>query len=65
MHHNQKSKPKVGHQNIAQMNVNFTSSIDLSTLIKYYPYEGDKPDKKYYIITNNNKKSIFSCCRNE
>ena len=27
-------------------------------MIKYYPYESDKPNKKYYIITN--YKSIFS-----
>jgi hypothetical protein len=23
--------------------------------MKYYPYVSDKPDKKYYIITNDNK----------
>ncbi len=23
---------------------------------KYYPYKSDKPNKKYYIITNDNKK---------
>ena len=26
---------------------------------KYYPYKSDKPDKKYYIITNDNKKVYF------
>ena len=25
----------------------------------YYPYKSDKPDKKYYIITNTNKKIYF------
>ena len=25
-------------------------------MIKYYPYKSDKPNKKYYIITNDNKK---------
>ena len=28
-------------------------------MIKYYPYKSDKPTKKYYIITNNNKKVYF------
>jgi hypothetical protein len=28
-------------------------------MIKYYPYKSDKPDKKYYIITNENKKIYF------
>ena len=28
-------------------------------MIKYYPYKSDKPDKKYFIITNNNKKVYF------
>ena len=28
-------------------------------MIKYYPYKSDKPNKKYYIITNNNKKNYF------
>jgi len=28
-------------------------------MIKYYPYKNDKPNKKYYIITNNNKKVYF------
>ena len=23
---------------------------------KYFPYKSDRPDKKYYIITNDNKK---------
>ena len=23
---------------------------------KYFPYKSDKPNKKYYIITNDNKK---------
>ena len=26
---------------------------------KYFPYKSDKPDKKYYIITNANKKVYF------
>ena len=26
---------------------------------KYYPYKSDKPNKKYYIITNDNKKVYF------
>ncbi len=26
---------------------------------KYFPYKSDKPDKKYYIITNDNKKIYF------
>ena len=26
---------------------------------KYYPYKSDKPNKKYYIITNYNKKVYF------
>ena len=26
---------------------------------KYYPYISDKPNKKYFIITNNNKKVYF------
>ncbi len=25
-------------------------------MIIYYPYKSDKPNKKYYIITNDNKK---------
>jgi uncharacterized membrane protein (UPF0182 family) len=25
----------------------------------YYPYKSDKPDKKYYIITKDNKKVYF------
>ena len=25
----------------------------------YYPYKSDKPEKKYYIITNTNKKIYF------
>jgi hypothetical protein len=28
-------------------------------MIKYYPYKSDKPNKKYYIITNDNKKFIL------
>ena len=28
-------------------------------MIKYYPDKSDKPNKKYYIITNNNKKVYF------
>ena len=26
---------------------------------KYFPYKSDKPNKKYYIITNDNKKVYF------
>ena len=26
---------------------------------KYFPYTSDKPNKKYYIITNNDKKVYF------
>ena len=28
-------------------------------MIKYYPYKSEKPNKKYYIITNDNKKVYF------
>ncbi len=28
-------------------------------MMKYYPYKSDKPNKKYYIITNNDKKVYF------
>lgn len=28
-------------------------------MLKYYPYKSDKRDKKYFIITNNNKKVYF------
>ena len=28
-------------------------------MLKYHPYKSDKPDKKYYIITNDNKKVYF------
>ena len=28
-------------------------------MLKYYPYKSDKPDKKYYIITDNDKKVYF------
>jgi hypothetical protein len=28
-------------------------------MLKYYPYKSDKPGKKYYIITNDNKKYIL------
>ena len=28
-------------------------------MIKYYPYKSDKPNKKYYIITNDKKKVYF------
>lgn len=28
-------------------------------MIKYKPYPSDKPDKKYFIITNDNKKVYF------
>ncbi len=28
-------------------------------MIKYFPYKSDKPNKKYYIITNDNKKFYF------
>ncbi len=26
---------------------------------KYYPYKSDKPEKKYYVITDTNKKVYF------
>ena len=26
---------------------------------KYYPYKSDKPEKKYYVISNTNKKIYF------
>jgi Tfp pilus assembly protein FimT len=26
---------------------------------KYFPYKSDRPDKKYFIITNDNKKIYF------
>ncbi len=28
-------------------------------MIKYYPFKSDKPNKKYYIITNDNEKFIL------
>lgn len=28
-------------------------------MIFYYPYKSDKPDKKYFIITSDNKKVYF------
>ena len=28
-------------------------------MLKYHPYKSDKPNKKYYIITNDNKKVYF------
>ncbi len=28
-------------------------------MLKYHPYKSDKPGKKYYIITNDNKKFIL------
>jgi hypothetical protein len=28
-------------------------------MIKYYPYKSDKPNIKYHIITNDNKKSLL------
>ena len=28
-------------------------------MMKYKPYKSDKPGKKYYIITNDNKKVYF------
>jgi hypothetical protein len=28
-------------------------------MIKYYPYKSDKPNKKYYIITNDDRKFIL------
>ncbi len=28
-------------------------------MITYYPYKSDKPNKNYYIITNDNKKGLF------
>ncbi len=26
---------------------------------KYFPYKSDRPDKKYFVITNDNKKIYF------
>jgi hypothetical protein len=31
----------------------------LLNIKKYYPYKSDKPNKKFYIITNDNKKVYF------
>ena len=31
----------------------------LMNIKKYYPYKSDKPNKKFYIITNDNKKVYF------
>ncbi len=28
-------------------------------MLKYYPYKSNKPGKKYYIITESNKKIYF------
>ena len=28
-------------------------------MMKYHPYKSDKPGKKYYIVTNDNKKVYF------
>jgi hypothetical protein len=28
-------------------------------MLKYHPYKSDKPNKKYYIITSNDKKVYF------
>ncbi len=28
-------------------------------MLKYHPYISDKPNKKYYIITNDNNKVYF------
>lgn len=28
-------------------------------MLKYYPYKSDKPNKKYFIITKNDKKVYF------
>ncbi len=28
-------------------------------MLKYHPYKSDKPNKKYYIFTNNDKKVFF------
>ena len=28
-------------------------------MIKYYPYNSDRPDKKYFIITDDNKRVYF------
>ena len=28
-------------------------------MLKYYPYKSDNPNKKYFIITSNNKKIYF------
>ena len=32
-------------------------------MLKYHPYKSDKPGKKYYIITNDNKKVYFCQAR--
>ena len=32
---------------------------------KYYPYVSDKPNKKYFIITNTNKKIYFGSSNHE
>jgi len=31
----------------------------MNNIKKYYPYKSDKPNKKFYIITNDNKKVYF------
>ena len=31
----------------------------------YYPYKSDKPDKKYYIITNTGKRVYFGSSNHE
>ena len=28
-------------------------------MLKYHPYKSDKPEKKYYIITNSGRKIYF------
>jgi hypothetical protein len=35
--------------------VDFKNLLYYIYMIKYHPYKSDKPNKKYYIITNNNK----------
>jgi hypothetical protein len=32
---------------------------------KYYPYPSDKPDKKFFIITNTNKRIYFGSAGNK
>ena len=32
---------------------------------KYFPYPSDKPDKKYFIITSNDRKIYFGSAKNK